>query len=690
MVSADPHYIDSYSGSEPFLAPLVLGEWDFVLADNEYVKTGETTRINVTANVQFRGVSVYGVTDRHDANDPNKVIDSEVQYQLDEVFDSWDLNDAVEKQEYRWLYDDVSLDAATSYVTLTEGLDDQIYYAVLPDELVGLGVTDPTWTGYFLRKTGGTYPVNSQWVNTFQNGSGVAHSKNWALKLNSTGHQESVKVTPIVGTPTSTAPLTLKLKDLVDFGFWYKYISGTYSPSVQIKVYNSSAGGETGHQWANIMAEWENPEKTTDVWYHYTLNNITRYVPGGYAETPFHANTNNGTSGGWHSYEYFTNLYGDYYVGSICVTGPTNSSGVTQTKAYVDDLSVAYLDRHSGIRYERVYNMEEDKLIPSDWNAYCSFAERVLINGTLIKRYGYNATAHESYYKINFENGNITFYHWVTGLGYRAWSLPIGTHIKVLYSTIEENDKGRYEWTVLGRDAQTSDSLGATLVTAAFKNKDIEIGNAGMDMMYQDWGLSCIPYVMHCFGTAPGTRANYKDDGSTPGDRTALRDDWCTTWPIASSNMITAGGPLANMLTLYLNDFTDAFWGINCSIYGETFTPYSTWQDKVVALTCWNGTKKGYAADVDTGYAVIATYKDLNGTIGLSIWGIGPRDTFYASKFFHEEIIYELQNFPHCVTSIILKIDYTDPAHPTFTIVECLGTISETLVETVKGGIHDP
>jgi hypothetical protein len=700
MTAADPHYIDSYSGSEPFLAPLVLGEWDFVLADNEYVKTGENTSISVTANVQFRGVSVYGVTDRHDANDPNKVIDSEVQYQLDEVFASWDLNDAVEKQEYRWLFKD-TIDVATDQIQLTSGLGDELYYAVLPDELVGLGVTDPTWTGYFRRTTGGTYPVNSQWVNTFQNGSGVAHSKNWALKLDSTGHQESVKVTPIVGTPTSAAPLTLKLKDLVDFGFWYKYVSGTYSPSVQIKVYNSSAGGETGHQWANIMAEWANPEKTTGVWYHYTLNNITRYVPGGYAETPFHANTNNGTSGGWHSYEYFTNLYGDYYVGSICITGPTNSSGVTQTKAYVDDLSVAYLDRHSGIRYERVYNMEEDKLIPRGWDDYCTFAERVMVNGTLIARYGYqdldpihNTTGvHRSYYTINYLNGTLEFHKWsATLLRYIAWDLGIGSEVKVLYSTIEENEKGAYEWTVLGRDAYTSDSLGATLVTAAFKNKDIEIGTAGEDMMSVDWGLSCIPYVMNCFGTTPGARADYKDDGTTPGNRLALKDDWCTTWPVASSNMITVGGPLANLLTSYFNEFTDAFWGTYTPLYGETYTPYEPWQNKVVALTCWNATAaRAYEATVDTGYGVITTYKDINGTVGFAMWGIGPRDTFYTSKFFHEEIIYELQNFPHCVTSIILKIDYTDPKHPTFTIVECLGTISETTVELVKGGIHpDP
>jgi hypothetical protein len=162
--------------------------------------------------------------------------------------------------------------------------------------------------------------------------------------------------------------------------------------------------------------------------------------------------------------------------------------------------------------------------------------------------------------------------------------------------------------------------------------------------------------------------------------------------------MIGVGGPLANLLAYYGNDFTDAFYGISDFAHPD-------WKGKVIALPCW--AKNTYSSNENKGYAVIATYKDLNGTVLFLIWGHWGRDTFYASKFFHEEIIYELQEkyegivdeanadillggykFNH-VTALILEIDYKDPEHPTFRIPEVLGTISEKAVG-LKGGIHDP
>jgi hypothetical protein len=688
---------------EPKRSPLVIGEWDMLLEPE--------------AQPMFRCVEIKGLTDVHDADDEGRpsgpyhrsghhnTIDREVYYQLDEIFMPWDLYSAVEKQEYRWLFlDDIG--TSTNEIDLTDGLHDRIYYVNSTSELASIGETTPQWYEYFVREGNG-YPAESHWVQT------PTHSKNWAMLMNGSDGYEMLKVTPIYDDSNTTAldndkPLTLQFKDLVDFDFWYLNITGPFAPHIEIKL----VSGQNGiGNWANIAARTDNTKTnaTPTDWIHYTLNTISDFSNGHTADSAFQIT---GTSlglptGVFHSFEYWTSdsTLRDYYVASVSVQVESGCA------AYVDDISVAYLKRPSGIRYERVYNMEEDKLVPwligtADWDQYCKFTERVIVNGVLIYPYEYKdldpvpaaVGEHRPYYYI-YVNGTIKLYEWLSG-HYVAMDLE-GKTVKVLYSTIEENDRGRYEWTVLGRDAATSDSLGATLVTAAFKNKDIEIGLGGEDMAFLEWGDASIPFVMSNFaGTYPGTMADYKwqADPTSPGKRTALKDDWCTTWPVASSNVITVGGPLANVATLYLNDFTDAFYGLNTSWLGEDYTNYTTWEDKIIALTCWNGTKKGYGATADTGYGVIATYKDINGTVGLSIWGLGPRDTYYTSKFFHEEIIYELQHFPRCVTSIILKIDYTDSKHPTCSIVEVLGTISERLVEenggTIneieKGGIHDP
>jgi hypothetical protein len=659
--------------------PYVIGEWCFDLEDADHKR-------------QFRAVTVYGLTDRHDGDDDDadaetwshndNVIDCEVQYYLNETFNPFDLYDAVHKQESRWLYLNSSLTTATSYVTLTEGLNDQLYYTQFTAEHASIGATSPTWTGYFLRDSTPVtpiYPVNSTWVNAYEDGTTrTAHSKNWCLELNATG-QEALKITPIVGTPTSTAPLTLQLKDLVDFGFWYKMISGTKGPSVQIKVYQyPNATEDVGH-WCNIKAEWDNPIVPTTVWAHYTLNNITSYVPGAYADTPFYDAGIGGTGlSGWHSFEYWTSALGEYYVGSVMVTMDPSVTGVG-SRALIDDLSVAYLAKPSGIRYERVYNMEEDKLIPSDWDAYCSFAERVLINGTLIKRHDTaNTTAHEDYYDINFETGNITFYHWATGLNYHAWDLGIGTHVKVLYSTIEENEKGRYEWMVLGKNARTVDSAAAAYVSEAFDStKDIRVEMMGMDIREFNYGPNS-PYVMSGPGTA--TRNDYNDSLGRPH----LKDDWCTTWPVASSNMIFMAGPRANLGTEYMNEFTNAFFARSEYVVNNTGQ-----SNTIMGLSCWN--RNNYTS----GYGVISVYKDLNGTVGLVFWGYDADDYYYTCKWFWSypagitcpdgtTVVYSgieyLQHENLGVTDIILEITYPplDPTHPTVEVSsERLGTISE-------------
>jgi hypothetical protein len=286
------------------------------------------------------------------------------------------------------------------------------------------------------------------------------------------------------------------------------------------------------------------------------------------------------------------------------------------------------------------------------------FSERVEdLNGTVLNRYlgDYALTV------------NATGFGNVTGLN--------ATHqYKILYSTgpIDELSGGRYEWITVGRDAHTVDSAGATLVSAAFSENDIEIGNAGMDMEGTTYAYE-IPYLLSRIGNGT-TFSNYwiTPDTTSPGQRLTLMDDWCTKWAVTSSNIISVGGPLANQMTEYFNSFTDAY-------YSEPwFTPYTPFKGTLAALSCWS--KKAYSNNATlngTGYATIGTYLDINGTVGLAIYGLDARDTFYASQYFRDNFVTILGNLPKGVTSLVIKIGYKDYRHPTFTIVEELGTISE-------------
>jgi len=665
--------------------PYVIGEWAFELGTQ-------------AAAQQFRAVSVYGLTDRHDADDYDAhnglntetwsngadVIDAEVKYLLNETFNPFDLYSAVEKKDYRWV-DIRDLTAATSYIKLTTGLDDQIYYVNASSELTRLGWTSPGWTGYYFRNNSAN--AYGEWINTFTGSSSNVYSGNWAAHLNATsGGEEMLKI-----TPTGFGPLgNLRFSDLVDFSFWYKtvYSSGNSSyqaPSIEIKLYNQTNGAyfATLKQFANYNA--------TGDWQHYTLNDINWFLHSPYTADNAWYITSGSTiqkdSNGiainrenetdpFHSYEYWNNRLKGFYVAFVSVD-------LWSGDAYVDNVDIAYLDLTSGLRTQRVYNMEEDKLVPSAWNAYCSFAERVLVNGVLIDRdpyyllRNYVEGGHAPYYMIDFATGNLTFYHYVTDIGYTTWTLPIGTHIKILYSTIEMNEKGRYEWMVLGKDARTIDVAAAAYVSEAFDStKDIRVEMIGMDIRELAWGPNS-PYVLS--GTGTGTRADYVDSLGRPH----LRDDWCTTWPVASSNMIFMAGPRANLGTEYMNEFTNAFFARNEYVVNNTGQA-----NTIMGLSCWNFN------NYTSGYGVISVYKDLNGTIGLVFWGYNADDGYYASKWFwsypagilapdgttvYSGIEY-LQHENRGVTDIILHITYPtlDPTHPTVSVTtERLGTISE-------------
>jgi hypothetical protein len=239
--------------------------------------------------------------------------------------------------------------------------------------------------------------------------------------------------------------------------------------------------------------------------------------------------------------------------------------------------------------------------------------------------------------------------------------------------SLEKKIHGRYEWIVVGTDAATIDSIGAAYITEAFDSiKEIHVHKTGMGINDTSFGPNA-PFVMG--GATSGTKSDYRDTLGRPG----LRDDWCETTPISSSDMIFTGGPNANLGTEYFNEFTMAFFARSTYVTNNSVSQ----SNKIFAVSCWAKNTTG------SGSAAISVYKDLNGTIGFLIWGYDGDDTYYASKWFWDyssittpdsETVYAgieyLQHENRGVTDIMLKISYTT-CDPTISIVERLGTVSE-------------
>jgi hypothetical protein len=597
MLGDDPHDIDAFIDDEPFLAPLTIGEWDFLLSDME-----RNLDHDVYANTQFRGVSVYGITDLNDGTDddfagsPGNNLDTELLYQLDQIFMPWDLEKVVHKETKSWVQFDYGPEIVLEHYPVVD-------------------VSDEAWDDYC---------VFSERVLDMATGELLIRRVDYNITVGMDG----------VGVITD-----------LEEDVYYKVLYDT-RPQLDIDYYRQ----ENNTIWTDPLGV-SHGVVSENVQYYWLYQPIDTHLKN-------YTISHNTTRLGAFREEFFKVYRGEVH-SSWDV--PFN----TTVELYNDTVANEYLGT-------------------------------MLINGTF--RYNISAshdknvtkplegeTLHVEWMKHRIF-ADIQYQHIANSTG----QFDIGYNNTYFKNDIDEFLRGRYEWTVVGRDAYSVDSMGAAFVTAAFKNKQVEIGMIGQDME-EEFLPAFAPWVMRKLG--PGTEyVDYRDELK----RAHLKDDWCTTWPVSSSNMIFIGGaePMVNLGTYLFNDFTDAF----SDFTGEFTAPHdSPMAYKIMALTCWN--KHTYESSEDMGYAVIGTYKDINGTVGLNIYGHWGRDTYYASKFFHDDIIYELQEFPCGATSIVVEIDYSeDMKHPTFNIVEVLGTISEheewldeycgNIIH--KGGLHDP
>ena len=346
-----------------------------------------------------------------------------------------------------------------------------------------------------------------------------------------------------------------------------------------------------------------------------------------------------------------------------------------------------------------------------------SFPERVLINGILQKR----DIDYILWTNATWDNdGDDSHYSWDGFMWINFTDAPAeDAEIKILFSTgwktcdggvgagyAGRDSQGYYfngawEWGIVGRDSATIDSVGLGMATEWAMGTGAPVTNTGFDMQDTVYG----PDVPFTFDQQRPTllpgKAGYRDASQAFNTgRLALKDDWCMhfdedgDWingvPVASSNIIAVGGPSANLMSEYFNDFTSAFATL------APWTPDVNNAYKIMPLTCWSlnrvdtnafkdfhayTPKYGVGGAQTIGYGVIATAKDLNGTVGLEVWGYTGQDTYFTSwAMLHSDVLaLAFHLMPPGVTSLILRFNYT--LHPTdycfVTIVEALGTISE-------------
>jgi hypothetical protein len=623
--------------SEPD-SPFVIGEWCFEMDSAPEI---------------FRGVTAYGLTDRHDADDQDRVgnpyyhssqgdvIDMEVHYQLDQTFNPWDLQSAIEKKTSRWV--EFPTFGSSSYTTIHRPVID---------------VNEYMWTQYnqMIEKVEdlNTSTILHRYENTPLQGS--LEDYDFYVDSNGYGQFTGLNTTHLYKITYSTYNTITSAFEIDD------------GPTGWSTYYNSTTGTPITFWYNNTL---ENSTYATSSPFSYTFtDNLGAQQQFSFSFS--HATTmiSNSTTS--------TN-------GSIEVKGslPFNITNIKVWKENTARLNLLKISPTQSV--PPPYGDDSFHDIATDGNATIDLS-KLALNWTITPPLLTDLHIDSANITLSYD---ITLSYWRNST-YWNWST---SYIYYVQAMITEHVPGRWEWGVLGQNTASVDSAGLSMVSAAFKNKQVEYGLAGEDM-YNSNVANQMPWVMS--QTSQGTSwANYYYG---PSDfRTGLRDDWCTTWPITTSNMIGVGGPLSNMFSYYGNDFASALWG-------DQFAS-GVWAGNIGIVSCWNKNRSAtipYTSTNTAGYGVISTFEDPNGTIGLLLWGVWGRDTYYLTKWFHEDGIYELQQAPPGLTSIVVKINYKsypEGYKPTsFSVVECLGTISERLwtgVDVfgnyfVKGGIHDP
>jgi len=646
---------------EPFMSPYLIGEWDFVLTKTYTNVTG--TEGTNAANYwrvfdrQFRGVTVYGLTDNWIGDDAKRsggsnIIDREVTYQLQEIFNPYDLYGAVHQDTRRWVdFHTVTTQEKTDATTGTN------LNITLSERPVTYASQWDTYCNSTERVEWGDavkFPARS--VNSTS--AALSANEPYELYVNSTGYGNiTIRAASV---PAAGSIIKILYSTNCTISYTHSDIANYYGGGL-------SLGNATLTPVTNVTRGTIVPSLATNYTEWVDLLGVTQRLSILYDEFVFMTNMSAGVypSAG----QILTNdedlnitvnmlipygggnvtVYNATYFGAALVSPVSN----TQNFTFNGNMSIMY------------------KVNPP--NSRSAGYEYVHINGSILVR------------------ANHTLYSTGTAYGVTANYTIVG-------AALTKEIMGRYEWVAVGNHSRTIDSIGAALVSAAFKDKQVEIGNGGLDMKDM-WGTN-VPILL-----ANKTYTTWRPSGPAWTNiydsigRLHLVDDWCTRYPVTSSNIITVAGPSANLMSEYFNEYSQAI-----QIYGGMTGMLLS--DVIFATTCWNCSEiSGFlgqryysngqfvSGSTNTGIGVITTYKDINGTVGFLIHGWSGDDTYYTCKWFNEYGIYYLQTENRGVTTLIIRLDYNDyddrttnpmpPNHsydshnPYVEIVERLGTISE-------------
>jgi hypothetical protein len=593
--------------------PYVFGEWDF---DLDFDHPENSTH-------QFRCISVYGLTDNHNAKDPDSdggffTIDKEVLYQLNEVFNPWDLKDVAHKDTFRW----AQKGTMSQTIELESHLHDK--YGNVRDCLDGehIVLTPEKW-GYYCQDSEKVIHYTSEGAILLKRGVDYEISGNTINIL--TGYSSGDRYKVLYSTILLPEPITIDESDFQKEG-------------------NQDYGIDVTREFHRDYVKWifdfsEVPSlsmSAVDLIFKSCHETATKVgfdpsQPGELKHNPVMKKWN--PVDGWSP---VMNLPKD-----IVVTPPMLGS-----EHY--EIMVPYKYFHERKCMQWALYVEADfantsgaswMAFPNNWGIWSNPLENLYTDGICwhTGRWEWTVIGEDSHASDSLGSAMLT----------AAWG----------------DWKNKETW-LAGLDIN-SEEIGPSIPWVMRKFSDTQ---SNMRLNY------------HFDHDTGDHRSAFRDDWCTP-------DDWMgeTIYPyaVSSADLIIVGGPIASLSAEYFNDFTDAkvFTG-----YGDGFYAKGCWarttQDHYQGKTLmdvpdnelWYGSTD---TEDDVGYAIISTYKDLNETVGFIVYGYTAEDTYYACYALRGGLLSWLQEIQTGTTTIILEIDYSD-LHPVgFHVKECLGTFTE-------------